>query len=64
MTERREIFGAEEIKELVRVYQAWVDELSVVYYNQDDTAIQKAENEVDDLLKEWGLWDDDYGWTV
>lgn len=61
-TERREIFGREDIKLLAQTYQTLVDELSVVYFNQDDAAIEAADAAVDALLMNWGMWDDTYGW--
>lgn len=66
MTEHkaRQIYGIEEIKQLVHAYEAYCDELNKVYYNQDDALIGAAYAVVDSLLMEWGLWDDDYGWRV
>lgn len=64
MTEARQIFGIEEIKQLVRAYEAYCDELGQTYYNQDEDAIRTTYAVVDSLLMGWGLWDDDCGWRV
>lgn len=63
MTERRELFGRDDIKALAQAYDILVDELSIVYFNQNEDKIGEAQLAVDTLLADWGLWDNDHGWV-
>jgi hypothetical protein len=64
MTERRELFGRADIKDLAQAYESLVEELNVVYWGQDADKIAAAEAATTKLLVDWGMWDDDYGWIA